>query len=418
MNKEYLDEENININILNGIKTDPKKTTRSFLTQKTTARTPLASIQTNFHNLNNENVVITRKIADKKVQSEPIISSKSRSRILEKSTLIHVSDHQIQPKNMTDKLSGKHFKVSNTISDKNKNTTKLTSSHLAKLLDYDTYIEDELRPEEKDPVKLFCFLEKEGRLSPEILKVFSKLNDIKSINMTKSYAGILEESGLLKIAKFSPVLCTKAFYSGFTQLLSIDFTNVSIHDDEIRYLIKLKKLQALGLSGTLITDKSIKYLSTYATFKENLKCLKLCYISGISDNSMKYLNSFIKLSNLDLRGNDQITLKGCIELNFESEFRDLTKFRLEIPKKIEVQLSEKHLFYLELCKNYTNLILDPKDTRIDQQTLHELKNQLKQHKQFFSDVYLTGDTNTLRSRLVNILRIRKKEEILYSYCYN
>lgn len=409
MNRELFDEENLNLNNQHGIKTDPKNSSRSFLSQKSSTRTPLTSLKTShINNLNDKNLII-QKYGEKKAQSEPIISSKSRSRILEKSTLINASDREIKNiKEKDTKISSSKFK---------KNTIKLKSSNLAKLLNYDTYIEDEL-PEENDPVKLFSFLENEGRLSPEILKLFSKFNDIKSINMTKSYAGILGESGLLMMAKFSPTLCTKVFYSGFSQLLSIDFTNVSIHDDEIRYLIKLKKLQALGLSGTMITDKSIKYLSTHATFKENLKCLKLCYISGISDSSIKYLNSFVRLNNLDLRGNEQITLKGYNDLNFEFRLKDLTKFQLKVPKTIELQLSEKYLFYLELCKSNTNLILDPKDTRIDQQSLHELKQQLKQHKQIIPDIYLTGDIKTLRARLVNILSIRKKEEILYHYCFN
>ena len=236
--------------------------------------------------------------------------------------------------------------------------------------------------------------------------------------MTNSYAGIICESGLPSASKYSAVLCTKPFYNGFQQILSLDFTNVKLNDDDLRYLIRLPKLQALGLSGTTITDKGIKYLSVHSAFKSSLRCLKLCFVQEIYDSSLQFLKSFTKLKHLDLRGSENITLNGCHDLVDETFKRPIPGSSIRLPQKIQNRLIEMNDFYKNAAKNNTNIILDPKDIRIENLSDPELKTQLKLHRTIYPNTYLNQDIVDLRKRLIYILRIRKREEILLKCCFN
>lgn len=379
-------------NFHKGTLTEPKKHVRNVLSVKS-FRGPLAPVSST----NGNQINCIKDSPGKKLSlSEPINIKKVRSRIIENS-----------------KISSDEAKV-----PKNKQQPKIDVKTLAKLLDYDTFIEEKLKIDEVDETKMFKFLEKEGRLSSEILKLFSKCPKIRSVNMTHSYAGILDESGLLSAAKYSSKMCTKSFYCGFQQVLSIDLTNVKIEDDELRYLIKLPKLQALGLSGTSITDKGIKYLSVHSAFIKALKCLKICYVQGITDNSMKFLNSFAKLKELDLRGCENISLQGCLDLVEEFPNLSRTEFSIKLPLKIQSQLKELHLFYKRLSEQNSNFILDPNDVRIENLTETELKFQLKLHQKVNRNVYLNEEKDSLRKKLIYILRIRRKEELLFNFSFN
>lgn len=380
-----VDEENLH----KGALTEPKKRSINVLTAKS-HRAPLVPLSV----IITENGINSHNNSEKHSLSEPINTSKTRSRIIQNVEKIDI------------------------VKTTKKKQLEISVENLAKILEYDTFIEEELGTNEIDEIKMFKFLEKEGRLSQEILKIFSKCPNIRSVNMTNSYAGIVGESGLLSEAKYASVLCTKPFYNGFQQLLSIDFTNIKIQDNELRYLIRLPKLQAIGLSGTSITDKGIKYISIHSAFIKNLKCLKLCYVQGISDQGIKFLNSFAKLKNLDLRGCEKITLKGCLDLVEEIPTRSNPELIAKLPQKIQNQLNEQHNFYIELSKQHINLILDPKDVRIENLSESELRSQLKFHKKMYINVYLNEGKDALRKNLISILRVRKKEEILLSYCFN
>lgn len=378
-------------NILKGIKTEPKKLSRNFFSFKQN-RKPLGTI-----NENNpiSNTFELKKDQDKITLSEPINIFKSKSRILPK--ILKSEEIQKTP-------------------NSKKHALKLNAAKLAIILDYDTFIEEELGADESDELKLFKFLETEGNLSPEILKHFSKCPTIRNISMTKSYADVVKESGLQSIGKYSVILCTKPFYYGFQNILSLDFTNVKLGDDELRYLIRLPKLQALGLSGSLITDKGLKYLSVHASFKGSLRCLKLCFIQGITDFCFQSLIFFTKLRNLDLRGSEHITVIGCHNLFDETIKAPVSTIKL--PQKIMEKLMETSEFYKSLSKNNTFIILDSKDVRIDNLNISELKAQLDLHKQIYPNIYLNQNTNDLREKLENILRIRKKEENILKCCFN
>lgn len=388
MNLSHENDENLS----KGFRTEPRKSSRDFLTSKQN-RKPLSTLNCE----NNSGVIESKESAPKMTLSEPVNLLKSRSRIIENDSLNEKAKKESKPK---------------------RPTLTLNAANLAKILDYDTFIEDELGKYESDELKLFKFLEKEGKLSSDILKAFSKCPTIKNINMTSSYAGVVGESGLASASKYSAVLCTKPFYNGFQQLLSLDFTNVKLDDNDLRYLIRLPKLQALGLSGTTITDKGIKYLSVHSAFKSSLRCLKLCFIQGITDHSIQFLKPFTKLRNLDLRGSENITIAGCHELVDETLKLPLSGSVIRLPQKIQDRLIEISEFYKGASKKNIHIILDPKDVRIEDLSDFELKAQLKIHKPIYPIIYLNDGLNDLRKRLISILKTRKKDEILLKCCFN
>lgn len=380
-------------NSITGTKTEPRNR-KSVLNLSKSGRVPLSRLS------QNNDVESEQKLKEQKITlSEPIHKIKVRTRIVQESFI--KADELIVVKQPE--------AISKTI-----NAKTITAKSLAKILDYDTLIDDELDSDEKDEHRLFRFLENEGRLSPEILKAFCKSVKIRSINMTNSYAGIVGDSGMLSEAKYSAVLCTKAIFSGFQQLLSMDFTNVKINDDELRYLIRLPKLQALGLSGTYITDKGLKYISTHSSFKKSLRCIKLCFIQGISDAGIKYLDSFANLKDVDLRGNNNITLSGCLQLISCTSFDNSVDFNVRLPQTIQDRLKELHIHYKILSCDNPRMILDPEDGCFETMTAAELRSQLKLHKQKYTDIYLNQDLAFLKTNIYSILKTRRMEETLYN----
>ena len=193
---------------------------------------------------------------------------------------------------------------------------------------------------------------------------------------------------------------------------------MKLSDDELRYLIRLPKLQALGLSGTAITDKGIKYLSVHSAFKTSLRCLKLCFVQGISDFSINFLKSFPKLKGLDLRESGNITMNGCHNLVDEALKDWLIDSSIKLPQKIQNRLLEMSEFYKATSKSDSNIITDPKDVRVENLNVTELKYQLKLNKTIYPNIYLNEDPDELRKKLASILRIRRKEEILLKHCFN
>ena len=382
-------------NLLLETRTEPRNLKRNITISKSN-RIPLKGLSKDNNGLSSDLKLLTEKNSI----SEPVNQTKVRSRIIQNKA--KVVEEKVENEFMESKL--------NVLKPE-----KIDAASLAKILDHDTFIEDELGHYESNERKLFGFLENEGRLSPGILKVFCKSSHIRTVNMTNSYAGIKNESGQISSAKYSEKLCTKPFYFGFQQLLKIDLTNVKICDDELRYLIRLPKLQALGLSGTLITDKGIKYVSVHSKFKLTLKCLKLCYIDGISDAAIKYLNNFLNLQNLDLRGNKNISLCGCLDLVTDTSNRPNSCIYIRFPQNIQEELSHFHNYYKELSKSDSDIIIDPHDFRISKLSRSEIKSQLKLHVRNYSDIYLNQETEFLQKKLVEIIIRRKKEEYLYRY---
>ena len=302
-----------------------------------------------------------------------------------------------------------------------KSEFELTARFLARLLKHDTLIEEELGADCDDQAKLFAFLEREGKLSHKVLAVFSKSEaGIRTVSMTQSYGAPVNEFGLRSAPRFPISKCTRSFYSGFADVQVLDFTNVPVTDDELRFLIKLGKLQALGLSGSKITCKGIRYLTQHAAFKSTLKCLKLCFVDVLDDAIFSLLPLFTRLQEIDLRGCQALTLKGALNILSEGPASSSSSplKRIDWPETISIQLTEKHVFYQNLKKAKPDLILDPKDISIPGLNEAELKRQLKWHKQVYPDIFLNLNLEALRAKFVSILRLRRREQCLYEWSIN
>ena len=263
-------------------------------------------------------------------------------------------------------------------------------------------------------LSLFKYMETNRELGPKALRVYAACPQIQSVMMTPSYGSEINEIGLLKGGPFSAIGCTRPFFGGYANLLVLDLTCVPIVDDDIRYLIKLSKLQALGLSGTKVSAKGLRYLVKYAQFSKSLRCLKLCCMELFDDQAMSELVGFSGLQELDLVGNQRITLRGL--LKFIGDFAEKCPLkRLRLPTKISDGLRDRHLIYRELGGQNTDLIQD-----IGQLDAHgnkiELKRQLKLHQKTYPDIFLNLEAISMREKLQSTLIMRKREEFLYSIC--
>lgn len=201
--------------------------------------------------------------------------------------------------------------------------------------------------------------------------------------------------------------CTVPLFGGFEQLKVLDFTNVHLVDDDLRFLIKLSKLQALGLSGTKITDKGLKYLATHSSFKGTLQCLKLCYVESVKAPGLEQLCSgFKSLHELDIWGCDQLEvldLKGICTL------KGLKKARL--PAAIQTLVDDRHALYHELYRSHPAAIRSAKD--ISSLGDEELRAQLAFHRKLFPDIFMAAPRDALIRRLEGILAEIDLQEALY-----
>jgi len=226
--------------------------------------------------------------------------------------------------------------------------------------------------------------------------------------MSLTYAGNVNELGLLEASILPARKCTVPLFGGYEGVKVLDFTNVHIVDDDLRFLIKLGRLQAIGLSGTKITDKGLKYLGTHALFKATLQCIKLCYIETIATVGLEQLcTSFTRLREVDLWGCDQL---GIADMRLICTQKGLTKIRL--PAHVQATVDERHCHYRELSQKHTELMLSSK--QIDHLTDGELKAQLKLHRKFFTDIFLVAPRESLLKRLRDIVSELEIQEKLYS----
>lgn len=243
-------------------------------------------------------------------------------------------------------------------------------------------------------------------LSGKALKLFSLCPGIETIDMSPSYAGHMNELGLLEPSAMLVAKCTVPIFGGFASVKVLDFTNVHIVDDDLRFLIKLGKLQALGLSGTKITNKGLKYVATHSTFKSTLQCIKLCYVAEIDGAGLDHLcGGFRKLCEIDLWGCDQLELKDLTGLASSS----LKKVRL--PAGLHERVEEYHHRYQKLGRDHPELVLGLE--AVEHLSEAELRTQLKLHKPYFPDVYLNVPKSTMLQRLKAILTELQTQEHLF-----
>lgn len=227
------------------------------------------------------------------------------------------------------------------------------------------------------------------------------------MNLAPTYANKINDLGMIGSSLIPARKCTVPLFGGYEQLKVLDFTNVHIVDDDLRFLIKLSKLQALGLSGTKVTDKGLKYLATHAGFKTTLQCLKLCYVECVKAAGLEQLcSSFKCLYELDIWGCDHlelVDLKGLISL------KSLKKARL--PAAIQTLVDERHALYHDVYRAHIGLVSSP--GQVAGLTDDELRAQLTVHRKCYSDIFLAAPRDALIRRLESILVEFELQEALY-----
>lgn len=258
---------------------------------------------------------------------------------------------------------------------------------------------------------LFRLLERRGLLSHKALSIFSKCAEIESLDLGPSYADRMNKVGLISKGPFTVANCTVPIYTGFTGLKVLDMTRVPVVDEDLRYIIRLERLQALGLSCTKISWKGLRYLSKHARFIGSLLCLKLCYMENLGDESFGHLKAFSSLSEIDLYGSDSITLRSLLDL-FPANPISSKLRQVRLPDRLFATIRGNHLAYEGLMKK-RNLLQDP-DKAFDLSE-DEIKHELKMHqKQYPSASFLAMDHAHLRKTLNDILLQRRKEEFLWA----
>ena len=259
------------------------------------------------------------------------------------------------------------------------------------------------------PIELLKYLEREGKMSPAVLKAFTGCPDVQILMLGPSYGGKINEVGLVEEGRHPVANCTVPLFHGYGELRVLDLTCVPICDEDCRYLIKLAKLQALGLSGTRVTGRGLRYLARHAQFVPTLQCIKLCYIDKLDDAGVAELAAFPNLAEVDLFGSNKITLSAVLSL-VASDPRKGAIRRMRLPEKVHGFLRDRHVAYSQLGD------LDTDPARIDFLTECEAKLQLRKHQRHYPDIFLNLSVASLHEKLRDIVTLRRKEEFVWSIC--
>lgn len=249
-------------------------------------------------------------------------------------------------------------------------------------------------------------LESAGCLTPSLLEAFSLNHDLRRISLTNSF----------KRGNITVKDCAKYLYKGFKNLSVLDLTDMPITDNELRYMIKLSSLHALGLSNTLITNKGLKYVAQHGSFKESLRCLKLCNLTELNDCSISFIKCFPNLIELDLRGCKNISINGCRNLVTDRHLTLSRKhIRLALPEHIHhdlVKAEEDFRFHVQVNSGCHHVITDPNDVRLDSMPISEMQAwvQLFQKIQRASNI----SESSVKATLVQHLRLKRKDDLLLS----
>jgi hypothetical protein len=233
-------------------------------------------------------------------------------------------------------------------------------------------------------------------LSGKVLKLFNLCPGIETIDLSPSYAGHMSEIGLMEPSALPVAKCTVPIFGGYSSVKVLDCTNVHIVDDDLRFLIKLGKLQALGLSGTKITNKGLKYLATHSKFKAALQCIKLCYIEGIDGAGLAHLCSgFTNLREIDLWGCEQLKIKDL------QCFKASSVKKVRLPAGLHDHIEDYHHKYQQLGRDHPELVMNPNELECLCEA--QLRAQLILHKPCFPDIYLNVPKSSMLQRLTTIL---------------
>lgn len=257
------------------------------------------------------------------------------------------------------------------------------------------------------PLELLRWLEATGKLSPKALNLFSKCPEVNSLSLALSFGSKVNELGLREAGAFPFHRCTQPFFHGYSNLQALDLTCVPIDDDQLRFIIRLSKLQALGLSRTRVSGKGIRYLGKHSVFAATLQCLKLCYLESFRDDDLVGLRAFKSLKELDLFGCNKVSFRGLIDFLPD----DMGLETLRIPSKISTQLGSRHADYVRIRQQNAVYIDDPE--LVATLTSDEVQMQLRIHQTQYPHIFLNLECDCLRKKLTGILKERAKEEHIW-----
>jgi hypothetical protein len=260
--------------------------------------------------------------------------------------------------------------------------------------------------------------EKHAKLVAENVKKFARLEYINPVN--------IDDEFLSKICKYFPNLEVlnlfgsritnkglKIIGENFKKLKDLNLSSAKkITDDGIFYLSQLKELKNLNLSeifGKNITDTSLEYLKNL-----NLKkiILENCYTTN---NSLKYLEGYKDLEELNLKNNYKVTddglfylrnLKNLEILTLTGSFmedadenmyflRNLTN--LKELKIAGIGVAHKVASYLENLKNLTHL-----EICVEDESIYHLRNLTQLKVLFIHNCLVTDKGVDYLSGLINL----------------
>lgn len=275
-----------------------------------------------------------------------------------------------------------------------------------------------------DFITLFKAMEINGFLFYEVLELFCNCPFLKdslfALQLSTTYAEVKKDKDLwnsspTKVIPIphhnsntttttnNPALpLTKPLFNGraWRSLQVLDLSCLSlVRDEELRYIIRLPNILALGLSMTRVTSRGIRYLGRHSLFKDKLQCLKLCHLQDVDDRCIAELSSFPSLNEVDLYGCDSksLTLSSLLRID-----KKILKIRL--PLKHSTYLEEMHNIYRGININLKHKISNSQG---------EIRNQLRLYQNHYADVFLNLDIISHEQKLRMILERRSLEECLY-----
>lgn len=383
-----------------------------------------------FNENNKENETTTTNLVPSKLpqQQTPLFPEITRIPLQN----IHNSDSLLKRSVSFSPSTVESFKPSNYKRKKSSqpSPTQFTFTSTSSLIEYfkvnEILNEDQIKEINNDDsldfISLFKMMEDKGFLFYDVLEVFSNCPQLKhfltTLQLSKTFSESKKElflnsspSKLMHANEFDnehlllPI--TKPLFNGRAwrslEILDLSFLS-TVRDEELRYIIRLPNIIALGLSMTRVTSRGIRYLGKHSLFKDKLQCLKLCHLEEIDDRCIKEFSQFPSLNEVDLYGCNSKSLT----------FSSL----LEIDKRIiRIRLPLKHMTYLEDMHNiYRGIMHTDGDDGYHHKIPNsqgDIRNQLRLYQKHYTDIFLNLDIISHEAKLKMILERRSKEEDLY-----
>lgn len=258
--------------------------------------------------------------------------------------------------------------------------------------------------------ELFAVVQEKGLLNGKILKYFSQVPGIVTLNYTPSYGQKLCNAPYRAVvhALKDPKNCTIPLYRGYGQLEMLDLNNVDITDNELRFIIRLSNLKALGLGWTKISCSGLAFLAEYATFVSCLECLMLGGNDALAgDAAVHSICKFVNLLDLDVAGTG-ISLPGVRKLGkvFGREGSSLSSIR--ISESIASFLQAVHIaFHAHQWKTW-------QDSEVAFLERQQVVEELMLFGNSYGEFSAYQNTESLKAHLMQIMEWRRSEEFIWS----